>query len=105
MGLDRHSGLCTLHAHSCYPGTVYDAESTETPLDLKSLLGLLSQRQTPAVQSTLFDASHIAACSILADPNGTQTQGVLSFSYISFVSFTQIHLIASIFLCAEFGRI
>jgi len=58
MGLDRHSGRCTLHAHSCYPGTLYEAESTETPLDLKSLLGLLSQRQTPAVQSTLFDASH-----------------------------------------------
>jgi len=43
MGLDRHSGRCTLHAHSDYPGTVYDAESTETPLDLKSLLGLLSR--------------------------------------------------------------
>ena len=43
---------------------------------------------------------HIAACSILADPNGTRTKGVLSFSYISSVSFTQIHLIASIFLCA-----
>jgi len=43
--------------HSGYPCTVYDAESTETPLDLTSLLGLLRQRQTPAVQTTLFDAS------------------------------------------------
>jgi len=53
--------------------------------------------------AAFFDG--IAACSILADPNGTRTQGVLPFSHISCVSFAQIHLIASILVCAEFGRI